>query len=40
MLKRFGIAALLLAVWPALLLAHHGWGSYDAKTQSLSPARS
>lgn len=31
MLKRFGIAALLVATWPALLLAHHGWGSYDAK---------
>lgn len=31
MLKRFGVAALLLAAWPALLLAHHGWGSYDAK---------
>jgi hypothetical protein len=31
MLKRMGIALMLLAVWPALLLAHHGWGSYDAK---------
>lgn len=31
MLKRVAMAALLLAAWPALLLAHHGWGSYDAK---------
>ena len=31
MLKRVAIAALLLAAWPALLLAHHGWGSYDSK---------
>jgi hypothetical protein len=32
MLKRLGLATLLLATWPALLLAHHGWGSYDAKS--------
>lgn len=31
MLKRLALAAGLLAAWPALLLAHHGWGSYDAK---------
>jgi hypothetical protein len=31
MLKRLGVATLLLAAWPALLLAHHGWGSYDTK---------
>jgi hypothetical protein len=31
MLKRLGLASLLVAAWPALLLAHHGWGSYDAK---------
>jgi hypothetical protein len=31
MLKRLALAAGLVALWPALLLAHHGWGSYDAK---------
>jgi hypothetical protein len=31
MLKRFALATALIAVWPALLLAHHGWGNYDAK---------
>lgn len=31
MLKRLALAAGLLALWPALLHAHHGWGSYDAK---------
>jgi hypothetical protein len=31
MLKRLGVATFLLAFWPTLLLAHHGWGSYDAK---------
>jgi hypothetical protein len=31
MLKRMALAAVLVGVWPALLLAHHGWGSYDSK---------
>ncbi len=31
MLKRLALTVALLGVWPALLLAHHGWGSYDAK---------
>lgn len=31
MLKRMTLAAALIGAWPALLLAHHGWGSYDAK---------
>jgi hypothetical protein len=31
MLKRMALAATLIGAWPALLLAHHGWGSYDAK---------
>jgi hypothetical protein len=31
MLKRLSAVVLLLAAWPALLLAHHGWGSYDSK---------
>jgi hypothetical protein len=31
MLKRIALAAALIGAWPALLLAHHGWGSYDAK---------
>ena len=31
MLKRMAIATALIGAWPALLLAHHGWGSYDAK---------
>jgi len=31
MLRRMALAAVLVGAWPALLLAHHGWGSYDAK---------
>ena len=31
MLKRIALVAILIGAWPALLLAHHGWGSYDAK---------
>jgi len=31
MLKRMALAITLIGAWPALLLAHHGWGSYDAK---------
>lgn len=31
MLKRMALAACLIGAWPALLHAHHGWGSYDAK---------
>jgi hypothetical protein len=31
MLKRMALATALIGAWPALLLAHHGWGSYDAK---------
>lgn len=31
MLKRMTLAAALIGAWPALLLAHHGWGSYDSK---------
>ncbi len=31
MLKRMALAALLVGIWPALILAHHGWGSYDSK---------
>lgn len=30
-MKRMALAAALIGTWPALLLAHHGWGSYDAK---------
>ena len=32
MLKRMTLAAALIGAWPALLLAHHGWGSYDSHT--------
>lgn len=31
MLKCMALATALIGTWPALLLAHHGWGSYDAK---------
>lgn len=31
MLKRMALAAALVGTWPALLLAHHGWGSYDSR---------
>lgn len=31
MLQGVAMTALLLTACPALLLAHHGWGSYDAK---------
>lgn len=31
MLKRFGLTIALVAVALAPALAHHGWGSYDAK---------
>ena len=37
MTKRIGLAALLLAAAATPLLAHHGWGSYDAsKTVTIS----
>lgn len=32
MLRRMALATVLVGTWPALLLAHHGWGSYDAKS--------
>jgi hypothetical protein len=32
MMKRIALAAALIGIWPALLLAHHGWGSYDSKS--------
>lgn len=31
MLKRTALAVALVGAWPTVLLAHHGWGSYDAK---------
>jgi len=31
MLKHMALAAALISASPPLLLAHHGWGSYDAK---------